>query len=219
MAYRSSHHLQSWCQFLLVHYYFTVCCSTVLFFHLSPHLIYNSPPSLLHFCLFTHVCTASKLWLRWPLFALQPWVNTYYNFKNVGGKVARVRRYLCTCPWITLNEQPIMACTSTIVQHKQLVTLQNCSGMQDSLWARCPQMEGHWKKKKAENVRVLKWTRQPCTVSWKKGTCCPGSPPPPLLFSPCNIILASYFCFIRCCLIISLFKNAFLIAWVINIVS
>jgi hypothetical protein len=24
----------------------------------------------------------------------------------------------------------------------------NCSGMQDSSWARCPQMEGHWKKKK-----------------------------------------------------------------------
>jgi hypothetical protein len=34
-------------------------------------------------------------------------------------------------PWIMLNEQHIMACTSTI-QHKQLVTLQNCTGMQDS---------------------------------------------------------------------------------------
>jgi hypothetical protein len=32
-------------------------------------------------------------------------------------------------PWITLNEQHIMACTSTIVQHKQLVTLQNYTGM------------------------------------------------------------------------------------------
>jgi hypothetical protein len=35
-----------------------------------------------------------------------------------------------------------------IVQHKQLVTLQNCTGMQDSSWARCTQMEGHWKKQK-----------------------------------------------------------------------
>jgi hypothetical protein len=43
-------------------------------------------------------------------------------------------------PWITLNEQHITACTST--------KLMNCTGMQDSSWARWPQMEGHWKKRK-----------------------------------------------------------------------
>jgi hypothetical protein len=37
-------------------------------------------------------------------------------------------------PRITLNEQHIMACTST--------KLMNCTGMQDSSWARCPQREG-----------------------------------------------------------------------------
>jgi hypothetical protein len=43
-------------------------------------------------------------------------------------------------PWNTLNEQHIMACTST--------KLMNCTGMQISSRARCPQMEGHWKKNK-----------------------------------------------------------------------
>jgi hypothetical protein len=33
--------------------------------------------------------------------------------KKGGDKVARVCRYLYTCPWIMLNEQHIMACTST----------------------------------------------------------------------------------------------------------
>jgi hypothetical protein len=45
-------------------------------------------------------------------------------------------------PCITLNEQHIMACTST--------KLMNCTGMQDSSSARCTQMEGHWKKKKLQ---------------------------------------------------------------------
>jgi hypothetical protein len=47
---------------------------------------------------------------------------------------------ISTCaPWIMLNEQHITACTST--------NLMDSTGMQDSSWARCPQMEGHWKKK------------------------------------------------------------------------
>jgi hypothetical protein len=54
-------------------------------------------------------------------------------------KVARVHRYLYMCPldyakWAThygLHQYNV-----------------NCTGMQDSSWARCPQMEGHWKRKK-----------------------------------------------------------------------
>jgi hypothetical protein len=50
-------------------------------------------------------------------------------------------------PCIALNEQHVMACTST----------KNCTGMQDSSWARCPQMEGHWKKKKTINSPLWKY--------------------------------------------------------------
>jgi hypothetical protein len=53
-----------------------------------------------------------------------------------GGKVARSVDISIRAPWITTNEEHIMACTNT-----------NCTGMQDFSRARCPQMEGHWKKK------------------------------------------------------------------------
>jgi hypothetical protein len=48
-------------------------------------------------------------------------------------------------PWIMLNEQHIMTCTST----------KNYTGMQDSSLARCPQMESHSKKKKKKRRRRL----------------------------------------------------------------
>jgi hypothetical protein len=48
---------------------------------------------------------------------------------------------------------------------EQLVTLQNCTGMQDSSWARCTQMEGHWwrrKKKYYTTVLLLHATYTIC---------------------------------------------------------
>jgi hypothetical protein len=59
-------------------------------------------------------------------------------------RVQLEKRYSCSkeqnifgFPWITLNEQHIMACTST-----------KCTGMQDSSWASCPQI-----KEEEEDIR------------------------------------------------------------------
>jgi hypothetical protein len=59
----------------------------------------------------------------------------------VGGKVARVRRYLYTCPL----DYAKWATHYGLHQYNT-----NCTALQDSSWARCPQLEGHWKKKKRE---------------------------------------------------------------------
>jgi hypothetical protein len=66
----------------------------------------------------------------------------YYYYYWWGVKLLASVDISTHAPCITLNEQHIMACTST--------KLMNCTGMQDSSWARCPQMEGQWKKKKKE---------------------------------------------------------------------
>jgi hypothetical protein len=77
---------------------------------------------------------------RWePTFwrpALSPLLGSMLGIREV--KLLASVDISTSAPWIMLNEQHIMSCTST--------KLMNCTGMQDSSWTRCPQMEGHWKK-------------------------------------------------------------------------
>jgi hypothetical protein len=67
-----------------------------------------------------------------------------------GDKVAHVRTYLYMC----LQDYTKWATHYGLHQYK----VNDCTGMQDSSWARCPQMEGHWKKNKRGYIG-MSWTK------------------------------------------------------------